>query len=192
LRNADRNPMATLKHQWIVGAGVKAPTGDYGHIDAERGIVLPNMQLGTGSWDFSIVSNYRLQWDSWGLNANASYRYNTPNKLRYQFGQIALGSLDVLRVFKVNRGKIQLIPQLGMRWEGHTQDYSNKSKGDLNEYSGGHFIHASAGIDAYWGKFGMNVRSEIPVYQNFAQGYVRNEWRFSVGALYLFQTKNNK
>lgn len=188
-----RTPNAALNskpsHNWLIGAGVKAPTGSFGQVDEERGLVLPNMQMGTGSWDFSVVSNYRLQWKDWGLNVNASYRYNTPNNLRYQFGQSVLGTLDILRVFALKESEIQLIPQAGVRFELYDQDYSNQSRREINTYSGGHFLYASAGMDGYWGKFGFNLRADIPMDQEFASGYVKNQWRMTAGILYLFQQK---
>lgn len=189
LRTQDVSLDSKLVHNWLIGAGVKAPTGGFGLVDPERGIVLPNMQMGTGSWDFSVVSNYRLQWKDWGLNFNASYRYNTPNYLRYQFGQSVLGTLDVLRVFNPKDSGVQLIPQAGFRVEMFGQDYSNQSRRDINEYSGGHFLYASVGMDGYWRKFGFNLRADIPVDQDFAAGYVQNEWRLTAGVLYLFQQK---
>lgn len=191
LRTSDNNPVADMQHQWQIGGGVKAPTGKFGEVDPELGIVLPNMQAGTGSWDFSAMTNYRLQWKNWGMNVNASYRYNTPNALRYQFGQSMIGSVDFLRVIAAGNDRFQLIPQIGARFEYFDRDYSNQSKRERNDYSGGRFIYASAGFDGYVGNFGIQLRADLPVSQNFASGYVRNQWRFSAGMIYLFNSNKN-
>ncbi len=189
LRTENPAMNAGISHNWLIGAGAKAPTGDYGLIDAERGIVLPNMQMGTGAWDFSLISNYRLQWNEWGVNVNASYRYNTPNKLRYQFGQSVSGTLDFLRVFSLESAGIELIPQVGVRVEMFGKDYSNQSRREWNEFSGGHFIYTSVGLDGYLKRIGFNLRADLPVSQEFATGYVQNKWRFSAGVIYLFNRK---
>lgn len=191
IRTADRNPMADVQHQWQIGGGLKAPTGNYGEIDSELGIVLPNMQAGSGSWDFSAMTNYRMQWNNWGVNINASYRYNTPNSLRYQFGQSVLGTVDFLNVIAVGNDRFQLIPQLGARFELFDLDYSNQSKRERNEYSGGHFLYASGGFDGYLGDFGLQLRLDLPVSQRFATGSVQNQWRFSAGLIYLFNSNKN-
>lgn len=190
LRTADRNPEKKVQHQWQVGSGLKAPTGKFGQVDSELGIILPNMQSGTGSWDFSAMSNYRLQSKNWGLNVNAAYRYNTTNSLRYQFGQSILATADVLHVFALNDEKTQIIPQLGGRFEFFDRDYSNHSKRQRNLYSGGYFMYASAACDVYAGSFGFQIRADIPVSQDFAQGFVQNRWRMTGGLIYLFNRKN--
>lgn len=192
LRTADNNPTAALQQQWMLGGGVKAPTGAYGEVDNERGLVLPNMQMGTGSWDFSLVTNYRLLWQQWGVNVNASYRYNTPNALRYQFGAVALAAMDFMHVFEAVESGWRLIPQWGIRWEHHARDYSNKSRGDRNAFSGGQFVHASVGADLYWNSWGLNLKVELPVYQDFAQGFIDNQCRLTAGVLFLIPTQKNK
>lgn len=189
IRTADRDPLRSVQHQLQVGVGAKAPTGQYGQVDSELGIILPNMQAGTGSWDFTAMSNYRLQASNWGLNVNASYRYNSINKLRYQFGQGVLTTADVLRVFSLNEDKVQLIPQMGGRFEYFDRDYSNQSKRERNAYSGGYFMYASAACDVYVGSFGFQFRADVPVSQDFAQGYVRNQWRMTAGVIFLVNSK---
>lgn len=168
----------------LVGGGVKSPTGSFGAIDAERQLILPNMQPGTGSWDYLFVLNYRVKTGSYGLNINASYRYNTPNEQRYQFGNQKLITVDGFRTIETE--KWLFIPQIGARAEWIGQDYSNASRGDLNPYSGGHFAFASAALDVYRSNWGLTARADLPVAQHFAQGYIQQRLRFTVGIHLLF------
>lgn len=185
-----RDPLNVVQHKLLAGIGVKAPTGRFGRTDAELGIVIPNMQMGTGSWDFSAVLNYRISAKSWGLNAGGSYRRNAPNVVRYQFGDVTAFNLDFFRLLKLNNDKVVFIPQVSANWQHFAKDYRNKSRSEINEYSGGNFLFASAGIDVYVGAIGFSSKIEIPVYQNFAQGYVKSQIRYSAGITWLINSKS--
>ena len=181
-----------MKHEWTMGIAVKAPTGASHRIDSKLGVVLPNMQPGTGSWDFSLVSNYHFVHHNWGLNLNASYRYNLPNKFRYQFGSRILLSAHALRKLMFPTKGFTMIPQMGFILDYAQKDYQNLSKNELNDFSGGYFLHGEIRLDCYVKNFGFNISAALPVAQNYGQGYVTSKYRIELGIKILFQSKNKK
>jgi hypothetical protein len=80
--------LQTLKHQFVLGAGVKFASGEYKLLDNEGGINEPTLMPGTGSYDailtglyiFSIIPN-RLD-----LFTSVAHRFTTENDLDYLFG----------------------------------------------------------------------------------------------------------
>lgn len=176
-------------HDWTVGVNIKAPTGQSREIDSNIGIVLPNMQMGTGSWDFSLVTNYRFVLNKWGLNANASYRYNLANKYRYQFGERIMGSLHAFRNVNFANGDVALIPQAGVIFEYASQDYQNTSKNEMNEYSGGYFLFGEVRADLMVKNFGFSVGAAVPLVQNYGQNYIRSDFMLTAGVKMLFKSK---
>lgn len=175
-----------FNHAWSIGFGVKAPTGAYRRADAQTGIILPNMQTGTGSWDFSLVSNYRFGVNNWGLNINGSYRYNLPNKFRYQFGSRALLAAHVFRNIHFPKTKMRLIPQLGLVYDYAAKDFKNLSKNEINEFSGGNFLHGEVRLDYYINNFGLSIGAALPIAQNYGKGYVESKYRLSAGIKIIF------
>lgn len=192
LQSNDSIRRGKMKHTWIIGLGVKAPTGSSRRIDQELGVVLPNMQPGTGSWDFSIVSNYKFMHHYWGLNVNASYRYNLPNKYRYQFGSRLLLSAHAFRKIMFPLHNLTLIPQAGLVLDYAEKDIRNISKNEINEYSGGYFLHGEIRLNFYYKNFGFNLSAALPVAQHYGQGYINSKYRLSAGIKILFQSKKPK
>jgi hypothetical protein len=167
----------------LAGAGVKLPTGAYhGITDADRQ-GLPNMQTGTGSYDFLVNANYTWRQRSLGFNADASYTFTTVNKARFKYGNKLNSS--ALAFYWIERGKFRLVPQAGFRFEYTLHDYDNYDRKWLNEQSGGYMGFVSAGAQAYVGKLGFKAMLHVPVLQDYATGYVTAGPRFESGLFFL-------
>jgi hypothetical protein len=68
---------AFLAHTWQVGGGVKLPTGKYN--TNNNGSVNPSFQLGTGSWDYLLATEYIVRRKQFGLNTMLNYVIKTEN-----------------------------------------------------------------------------------------------------------------
>jgi hypothetical protein len=66
-----------LAHTWQVGGGVKLPTGKYN--TNNNGSVNPSFQLGTGSWDYLLATEYIVRRKQFGLNTMLNYVIKTEN-----------------------------------------------------------------------------------------------------------------
>jgi hypothetical protein len=67
-----------------VGGGVKLPTGKYN--TNNNGSVNPSFQLGTGSWDYLLATEYIVRRKQFGLNTMLNYVIKTENRKWYRFG----------------------------------------------------------------------------------------------------------
>ena len=179
----DEDTKAGLKHQLIAGGGLKLPTGRYTGITAADRQGLPNMQPGTGSWDFLANANYTVRQNKWGLNADASYTITLPNGEAYKYGNRL--STGLMAFHSSQKGKFTLLPQLGVRYEYSLHDYDNYRRKWLNEQSGGYMCFATAGIQAYYGKVGTRLTWQLPLNQYYGAGYVKAIQKLDAGIFFL-------
>jgi hypothetical protein len=106
--------LATVKHNVLVGGGVKLPTGEFQAI--ENGLTVnQNFQLGTGSIDFLINLIYTIRYKNVGLNSEFTSTTNTKNKDQYRFGNSARAALTAFYV--VRSDAFTLMPNVGISGE---------------------------------------------------------------------------
>jgi hypothetical protein len=160
-----RTEKNSWKHLFLAGAGIKAPTGsNIGVTDLDRQ-GLPNMQAGTGSWDFMVNSNYTLSHHNSGLNVDAAYTFTTANKYNYKYGNRLNIGLLAFHSFKKN--KFTILPLAGMRYEYTLHDYDNYSEKWLNDQSGGYICYTTAEVQAYYQKLGLRIACQLPIAQYY-------------------------
>lgn len=172
------------KHQLLAGGGVKLPTGKYAGITALDRQGLPNMQAGTGSWDFLVNANYTVRHNKIGANLDAAYTITLPNSEDYKYGNRFNAGL--LGFYTLKAGKATLLPQAGLRYEYTLHDYDNYTRRWLNEQSGGYLCFATAGIQAYYDRFGARLIYQLPVAQDYGAGYVTAQHKIDAGIFFLF------
>lgn len=154
-----------LAHSLWLGAGVKAPTGEYE--DGEQ--LMPdspnNFQLGSGSTDFMINAAYDIRLMDFGMNVNTSYKLNTTNKYEYRYGNKFTGNL--LAYYKFNiKEKVRVAPNVGLLYETQRQDLLY---GMYEVYqSGGDLLSNVLGVEITVGQISMGANYQIPVSQNLA------------------------
>ena len=68
----------TYSHKLQIGGGVKAPTGKY-VMGNNSGSVNPSFQVGTGSWDYILATEYVIKRKQLGLNTMVNYNFKTEN-----------------------------------------------------------------------------------------------------------------
>lgn len=171
------------QHQLFGGGGIKLPTGKYAGITAMDRLGLPNMQPGTGSWDFIVNANYTVKKASFGVNADGSYTITTPSSEHYKYGNKL--NTGVLGFYSFELGKWSIVPQAGLRYEYSLHDYDNYERKWLNEQSGGYMSFATMGVQCYLKRAGARLTYQLPVSQNYSTGYVVAKQRIDAGIFFL-------
>jgi len=165
-------------HKLQLGGGVKAPTGKF---DAEnnKGSVNPGFQVGTGSWDYMLTTEYVVKRKQFGLNTMLNYVFKTENEKLYQFGnQFNYGS-TLFYLFEYD--SVKLVPQLGIAGEvykGNTQ-----YKIDVPD-SAGDVVFGKFGLEVGRNDFSIGLNAMLPINQHLSNGKVEANYRWSVNLNY--------
>lgn len=174
---------AEVKHLLLAGGGVKMPTGRHNGATALDRSGLPNMQPGTGTWDFTLNVNYTLRYGNNGLYADAMYMLTTADAQSYKYGNRMAAGVIAFR--SLMQGNLSLLPQAGIRYEYTLHDYDNYERKWLNEQTGGNMLLGTAGIQASWKRMGMQLTGYLPLQQHYADGYVQARFRLDAGLFIL-------
>lgn len=172
-----------IKHNLLIGGGVKAPTGSFERKDSQGELFTPSFQLGTGSVDFLLTSIYTLRYKRWGVNVNATYKINLPNKDTYQFGNQLTASATAFFLHKIKNKEWGLMPTLGLLLEHANYNLKNGYK-RIN--TGGSQLVATIGLDIFYKKIQLGLSYQQPTWQNLSDGMVTAGPRFMANINYLF------
>jgi len=164
------------KHALQIGTGVKFPTGKSNHIQASTGLLLPSLQAGTGAFDIPFSTIYTIRKNKWGMNAEATYRLNLPNKRDYKFGDRITTSVRTF--YWYGNKNFTILPHLSV---GYEHGFRDTDRGAEAEYTGSQSVLGGAGFDLYYKRFILNVNTQIPLYQHIAQGQITGNPRLNVG-----------
>lgn len=164
-------------HTLQVGGGVKAPTGKFDQANA--GTVNPSFQVGTGSWDYMLASEYIIRRKKFGLNTMLNYTIKTENNKQYRFGNQFNYAGTFFYLYE--KEKLSIAPQLGLAGEiyGHNYQYSEivrKTSGDV--------FFGKAGIELGRNKFSFGANVMLPIAQNLSAGRVEAKYRWSINLNY--------
>lgn len=148
------------KHNFQIGGGIKWPVGNFKKLD-ENKVLNPNIQTGTGSYDFLLDAIYTVRFNKWGLNNSAFYRVNTTNSDNFKFGNrfAYFGNF----FYWANLKGYSLLPQIGINYESSDKDSHNQF---AIEQSGGTALFSGGGLDFYYRSFTLGANAFIPIYQN--------------------------
>lgn len=172
-----KSDSAQFVHQIQIGGGVKAPTGKYDA--ANNGSVNPSFQVGTGSWDYLLATEYTVKLKNIGLNSMLNYAFKTENDDHYQFGsQFNYGST---LFYEFETKGIALVPQAGIAGEvyGTNQQYNE----DIRDTKGDIFF-GKVGFEAGKDRFSLGVNAMLPISQNLTGGRVEANYRWSINLNY--------
>ncbi|MGY6560910.1 MAG: hypothetical protein ACXITV_02270 [Luteibaculaceae bacterium] len=167
----------------FAGAMAKAPTGYYEHFSNQHGIIIPNMQPGTGSWDFGFTTQYIISTKKWGVNNEATLVLNGHNTLDYDFGNKLAFSSGVFR--NLAHKEHNFFIHAGLRYDFMQQDLLIRSENILNEFSGGYFLDASLSAEWYFKNWAFTLNYLLPVSNDFALDLVVPVTRISAGLIYF-------
>lgn len=169
--------VAVYSHKLQIGGGLKASTGKYNA--SNSGTLNPSFQLGTGSWDYLLVSEYVLKRKQLGLNTSLSYTFKTENQKQYQFGNQFNYGTTLFYLLDLN--KIKLVPQLGLAGELYESNRQVKqnvigTKGDI--------LFGKIGFEIGKDKLSFGINTMLPINQNLTGGNVKANYRLSLNLNY--------
>jgi hypothetical protein len=153
----------TLDHIWLLGGGIKLPTGKYDYTMSQDEVANPNFQLGTGSFDYIISSIYTVRKNTIGLNLDLSYKINGNNKNHYKF---ANKSRAIINGFaQITAGDFTFLPSIGLLGEYAKNDQQN---GIDNKFSGGYMTTAMLGSEIYYKRITTGLLFQKPIIQDLS------------------------
>lgn len=189
---------ANSKTSLNISAGIKLPTG----IVSQRGVsgifLSPDMQSGTGSYDFLIRSSYnhtRFIIPFLTANVSAVFRKNGSNDdfgstenfggRSFAFGDeaVALIGLRYLQDYKLGF----LIPDISLRyrWGG-----PNKEQNNTAPNSGGHWLSLPVGFSYVHDDIkSIRLYGEIPIYQKIEGLQITTKFLIGLQMTYLIKKK---
>lgn len=172
-----KSDSATVFHKFQLGAGVKAPTGKYD--SANNGSINPSFQLGTGSWDYTLASEYTVKKNNLGLNATVNYVFKTGNEKNYQFGNQFNYAATLFYSAKIDN--LDIVPQLGLAGEKYDK---NKDHGEDVPLTAGDILFGKMGVELGLQKFSLGLSTMLPINQNLTGGRVEANYRWSLNLNY--------
>ncbi|MDX6191102.1 transporter [Flavobacterium sp. Fl-318] len=165
-------------HKINLGAGVKMPTGKFAEAN-NLGSINQSFQLGTGSWDYLLVSEYVIKKNNLGLNTMLNYVFKTENSKNYQYGDQFNYASTLFYLF--NLEAFQLVPQLGLAGEVYQ---TNKQHGlDLPD-TAGDILFGKFGIEVGRDKFSLGINAMLPINQNLSSGKMEANYRWGINLNY--------
>lgn len=169
---------AVFTHKINMGAGIKIPTGKFTQAN-NLGSINQSFQLGTGSWDYSVVSEYVVNRKDLGLNTTLNYVFKTKNKKEYQYGDQFNYAATLFYLFDLNT--VQIVPQAGVAGELYQ---TNKQHGLDLPNTAGDILFGKFGFEAGKDKFSIGVNAMLPISQNLSSGKMEANYRWSVNLNY--------
>ncbi|KQO31627.1 hypothetical protein ASF10_21695 [Flavobacterium sp. Leaf82] len=165
-------------HKINLGGGVKLPTGKFTEAN-NLGSVNQSFQLGTGSWDFPIISEYVVKHKNLGLNTTLNYIFKTENSKNYQYGDQFNYAGTFFYLFDLK--SVQIVPQAGLAGELYQ---TNKQYGLDLPNTAGDILFGKFGIEAGKDKFSVGINAMLPINQNLSSGNMEANYRWSVNLNY--------
>ena len=178
-KNSISKKKKSINQQWLIGAGIKIPTGKF-LIDTSEIISSANNQLGSGSIDFVTTSTYSIRFEKWGLNANATYKINQAAS-DFRFGNRFTTSLFLFHPFALKN--VSLNPNIGLQFEKLA---ANKLYTETVEQSGGSVLLGTIGVETKLKNFAIGMNMQLPIVSNFADGQTKVIARGMVHVTYTF------
>ncbi len=171
-----------FEHSFFIGTGIKLPTGK-SNFDTEDALQVANanFQLGTGSTDFLLTSQYTIRYKKTGFTADLAYKINTENNQNYRFGNRVSSNATLFYVKQI--GKFGFMPTLGTYYE-HNQKDKREDKTVFD--TGGNLLNAVLGTQVYTGRFMVGFNYQTPLKQNLANQKIKSKDRFMVQTVFLF------
>ncbi|HLO44597.1 MAG TPA: hypothetical protein VK175_09705 [Leadbetterella sp.] len=171
----------SIDHIWLLGGGIKLPTGKFNYAISQDEVANPNFQLGTGSVDYIINSIYTVRKNNIGLNFDLSYKINGTNKNNYKF---ANKSRAIVNGFmQLTAGDFTFLPNLGVLGEYNGPD---KQNGIDNQFSGGYLTTAMLGSEVYYKKITAGFSLQKPIAQDLSGSQLKLRNSFMCHLTLLF------
>ncbi len=167
-----------FSHKLQVGGGLKIPSGDYRNSN-NLGTVNPGFQLGSGSWDYLLATEYAIKHKKIGLNTIINYNFKTINDKNYKFGDQLNYGATFFSLFDVD--KVKLIPQIGIAGEVYQ---SNEQHGQRLPNTSGDILFSKFGLEVGRNKLSLGINAMLPIQQNLTGGNVEAKYRWNLNLNY--------
>lgn len=166
-----------LVHTLQVGGGLKIPTGKY---DANNnGSVNPSFQLGTGSLDYILATEYVVKRKELGFNASVNYIFKTENQKFYRFGNQMNYAGTFFYLY--TKGNYVLAPQLGFAGETYKSNFQHKQE---VRNTAGDIFFSKLGFELGRNAFSFGANAMLPIHQNLTNGNVEAKLRWALNFNY--------
>jgi hypothetical protein len=177
LYQTEKDSTKSVYHTLQIGGGIKLPTGKFDQANA--GNVNPSFQVGTGSWDYLLATEYTIRWKKFGVNSMINYVYKTENDKKYQFGK----QLNYAGTFfyLYDNNKVSFAPQLGFAGEVYG---SNHQYSEIVRKSSGDVFFGKLGLEIGKNNFSIGINAMLPINQNLANKRVEASYRWSINLNY--------
>lgn len=160
-------------HFISVGGGIKFATGEY-HASKTGDLSNQNFQLGSGSNDYLMNLVYRFTTGNFSFNTVGTYKYTTPNKDEYRYGDVL--TTGATAVYLVKKRNYSLAPYVQLVNEVHYRDAANHV---LQNHSGGDVLYAGGGLDVTANRITVGLNYQVATHQNLIQGELQAKPKFS-------------
>ena len=167
-----------LAHTLQLGGGVKAPTGTYDAVN-NTGSINKSFQLGTGSWDFQLVTEYIVRRKKVGFNTMLNYMIKSENSNYYRYGNQFNYSGTLFYLYE--KEKFSIAPQLGIAGEVYASNYSHKL---LQRDTSGNVVLSKMGFEIGRDKLSFGCNVMWPIKQNLADGNIKSNYRWAINLNY--------
>lgn len=164
-------------HTFQLGGGIKIPVGKFD--EANNGSVNPSYQVGTGSWDYLLATEYVIKKNKLGLNSMLNYVIKTENNKNYRFGNQFNYASTLF--YLVESSKFSYVPQIGIAGEVFDNNYQY---GQKVRNTAGDIFMAKIGFEIGRDKFSFGANAMLPINQNLTGGNVEANYRWSLNLNY--------
>ncbi len=169
------------KHTLTINAGVKIPTGAY-NMRAEGLRLTPNMQAGSGSFDYLANLFYSIRYKKVGFTTEANARFCSTNPNQYKQGDKYSAAARFFVWQRLNFNS-SILPSAGL-----TIDYSKKDR-EYNQIiteSGGYGLFAAVGVEYYYRRFALGANCQIPLQYSYSNNMSKPYPRLSAQLMFMF------
>lgn len=171
-----------IQNLWF-GGGIKLPTGSYSATDKSMSNMNNNLfQNGTGSVDFSLNAMYDIRYQDAGISINSSYKINTPNKYKYQYGNKFVNTAQLYYKWKI-KNRFTLAPNIGIAYETSNKDYDDVYSVDM---SGGNISTFNMGCEFKNKIIAVGINYQIPQFQDLANSTIKADNKLMVHVSFVF------
>ncbi len=168
------NDSVIYTHKLQMGGGLKMPTGKFDEAN-NTGSVNQSFQVGTGSWDYILATEYVLKNKKWGLNNMLNYTFKTENKKKYQFGN-QLNYSSIL-FYAIDLVALKIVPQMGIAGEVYETNKQYKQK---VPDTAGDILFSKFGIEIGKNNFSLGINTMLPINQNLSNSKIEANYRWSI------------
>jgi len=177
---ADSLAKNKLLHRITIGAGIELPTGSFNKksvISYETTFtpntiigqplmeLEPQLQAGTGSFNYLFLIQYMIKFNKFGLNNYVSYKVNSTNRNDFRFANRFNVNTSLFYLGKINK-ELTLMPNVGTSYEFSDHDLQGDDK-VIN--SGGEALFINSGITFFFKNISFELTYYQPVY-NYLYG----------------------